>query len=89
MGAVRNSIDEEQKRGMYLLTGSTSQKVDVPHTGTLRISTLKMYTMSLYESGESNWTVSLLNLFDDPDSFDGCKSDLGFEDLVKSICRGG
>ena len=88
-GAIRNSMDEEQKKGMYLLTGSTSQKVEVPHTGTLRISTLKMYTMSLYESRESNGTVSLSSLFDDTDSFDGCKSDLSFDGLVESICRGG
>lgn len=41
-GAVRKSVDDEQKNGLYILTGSTSQEVDTPHTGTLRISTLKM-----------------------------------------------
>ena len=41
-GAIRKSIDDEQKNGLYLLTGSSSQVVKTPHTGTLRISTLKM-----------------------------------------------
>ena len=64
-GAVRKSVDDEQKNGLYILTGSTSQEVDTPHTGTLRISTLKMQPMSLFESGESEGSVSLKALFDD------------------------
>lgn len=72
-GAIRKSIDDEQKNGLYLLTGSSSQIVKTPHTGTLRISTLKMYPMSLYESGESNGTVSVKELFDNPHAMDdGC-----------------
>jgi len=43
--------------------------VKAPHTGTQRISTLKMYPMSLYESGESNGEVSLQSLFDAPEQF--------------------
>ena len=34
------------------------------HTGTGRISRMKMRPMSLYESGESNGTVSLNDLFE-------------------------
>ena len=41
-GAIRKSIDDEQKNGLYILTGSTSQTVETPHSGTLRISMLKM-----------------------------------------------
>ena len=63
-GAIRKSVDDLQETGLYILTGSTSQTVETPHTGTLRISTMKMYPMSLYESGESNGTVSLKELFD-------------------------
>lgn len=36
-GAIRKSIDDEQKTGLYILTGSSSQSVDIHHTGTLRI----------------------------------------------------
>jgi len=68
-GAIRKSVDDEHQNGLYILTGSTSQTVKAPHTGTQRISTLKMYPMSLYESGESNGEVSLQSLFDAPEQF--------------------
>lgn len=88
-GAVRKSVDDEQKTGLYILTGSTSQTVHTPHTGTLRISELVMYPMSLFESGESNGEVSLIDLFDNPDGFDGCYTDLTIDELIFAICRGG
>lgn len=88
-GAVRKSVDDRQAVGLYILTGSTSQTVDTPHTGTGRISTMKMYPMSLYESGESNGTVSLRELFDYSEDFDGCKSDLDMDGIIHAICRGG
>ena len=62
--AVRNAVDERREEGLFVLTGSTSKKVKTQHTGTGRISTMKMYPMSLYESLESNGQVSLLDLFD-------------------------
>lgn len=88
-GAVRKSIDDEQLIGAYILTGSSSKKVRTPHTGTLRIERMKMYPMSLYESGDSNGTVSLKELFDHPDKFTYCKSDLTIDRLKYVICRGG
>lgn len=42
---------------MYILTGSSSQDVDISHTGTMRISRLTMLPTSLYESNESNGEV--------------------------------
>ena len=88
-GAIRKSIDDEQKTGLYILTGSSSQSVDVHHTGTLRISTLRMNPLSLFESGESNGTVSISSLFDNPSAFEGCKSDLTLDELRFALCRGG
>ena len=88
-GAIRKDIDDTGLSGQYILTGSSSQDVDTPHTGTLRISQLLMYPMSLYESGESNGTVSLANLFDHPDDFDGCESNMTVDNLIFAICRGG
>ena len=88
-GAIRKDIDDTGENGKYILTGSSSKEVAVPHTGTLRISQLQMYPMSLYESGESNGTVSLIDLFDHPENFSGCKSELSIEELIFSICRGG
>ena len=88
-GTIRKSIDDEQKTGLYILTGSTSSQVDVAHSGTLRITTLKMYPLSLYETNESNGSVSLIDLFNKHNNFNGATSDLSFDDLVFAICRGG
>lgn len=88
-GTIRKDIDDSGENGQYILTGSSSKEIKTAHTGTLRISQLKMYPMSLYESEESNGTVSLKELFDHPDSFDGCESQLTVDDLIFAICRGG
>lgn len=87
-GSIRKSIDDKNKNGLYILTGSTSQEVKVHHTGTTRISTMMMYPMSLFESGESNGTISLKNLFDGK-GFNFPESNLTINDLIFSICRGG
>jgi predicted AAA+ superfamily ATPase len=87
-GAIRKSIDDEQLVGAYILTGSSSRFVETPHTGTGRISTLKMYPMSLYESGESGGEVSLTQLFEDK-SMDFVESKLTIDQLIFAICRGG
>ncbi len=88
-GAIRKDVDDSGELGQYILTGSSSVAVDTPHTGTLRISRMKMYPMSLYESNESNGEVSLLELFEHPDSFETCKSNMSIDDIKFAICRGG
>lgn len=77
LDAIRVYCDETEKFGLFVLTGSASKKIQTSHTGTGRISTLKMYPMSLYESHESNGSISLTDLFKNPNCLDkGCKSDL-------------
>ncbi len=88
-GAIRKDVDDSGETGQYILTGSSSENVDTPHTGTLRISRMKMYPMSLYESRESSGEVSLGELFDFPDSFQGCHSDLTVDAIKFAVCRGG
>jgi len=88
-GTIRKDIDDSGLNGQYILTGSSSRDVKTSHTGTLRISQLQMYPMSLYESEESNGSVSLKELFDTPEKFDGCESNLTIDDLIFAICRGG
>lgn len=62
--AVRFKCDEDKKRGKYILTGSATPVTNqIHHSGAGRISRMKMYTMSLYESGDSTGEVSLLDLF--------------------------
>lgn len=89
--AVRTSVDALHQTGLYILTGSTTvKKSNIHHTGTGRISRLKMYPMSLYESGESNGSISLKELFDHPDcDIDGIASSLDVNQLIFAACRGG
>lgn len=89
--AVRVSVDHRNEDGLYILTGSNSiDKSKIMHTGTGRIDTLAMYPMSLYESGESNGSVSLLDLFDNPKALgEGCESNLSIDGLIYAACRGG
>ncbi len=89
--AVRTAVDLRQEEGLFILTGSTSvDNSKIMHSGTGRISRMKMYPMSLFESGESNGSISLKALFDDPLlDIDGITSDLSVESLVFAACRGG
>ena len=89
--AVRTAVDDRQEEGLFILTGSTSvDDKQIHHTGTGRISRLRMTTMSLYESKESNGMISLGSLFDDPQTdIDGIMSDMKVEDLIFAACRGG
>lgn len=89
--AVRVSVDRRDEDGLYILTGSNSiDKDKISHTGTGRIDTLEMYPMSLFESNESNGSVSLNELFNNKDVLSGgCHSELTYDDLIFAICRGG
>lgn len=89
--AIRTAVDERQEEGLFILTGSTSvDDKQIHHTGTGRISRLKMYPMSLFESKESNGAIPLKVLFDNPDcDIDGITSEMRIEDLIFAACRGG
>lgn len=63
--AVRFKCDQDNEKGKYILTGSATPVSDkIHHSGAGRICKMKMYTMSLYESGESSGEVSLRDLFE-------------------------
>lgn len=89
--AVRHAVDERRAKGQFILTGSTVvDDEQIMHTGTGRISKMAMYPMSLYESLESNGSVSLQRLFNEPDyNIDGAISELSIEKLIFAACRGG
>ena len=62
--AVRFAADAKKGPGKFILTGSSTPKTKgVLHSGAGRIATIPMQTMSLYETGDSNGAVSLLQLF--------------------------
>ena len=89
--AVRTAVDQRQEEGLFILTGSTSVDNDkIFHSGTGRISRMKMYPMSLFESRESSGKISLKALFDEPGlDIDGILSDVTMEGLIFAACRGG
>ena len=89
--AVRHAVDERRAKGQFILTGSTViDDEQIMHTGTGRISRMAMYPMSLYESLESNGSISLQRLFDDREyDIDGEMSQLSIEQLIFAACRGG
>ena len=89
--AVRTMVDNRSVTGQFILTGSNAvDKKQIHHSGTGRISKFDMLPMSLWELGESNGKVSLMELFNNPDlDIDGIESDLSVEELVFCGCRGG
>ncbi len=87
--AVRSSVDRDGKDGQFILTGSRVPSEGlIGHSGAGRIGVLNMYPMSLFESGDSNGTVSLKALFDG-EFRNGAKSDLTVRKIAECLCRGG
>ena len=89
--AVRYSVDKTDGYGLYILTGSTIvDNSKINHKGVGRIHRLMMRPMSLYESGDSNGKISLVDLFNDKDvKINGITSDLSLHDLTFLASRGG
>ena len=99
--AVRNEVDRREDDGQFILTGSAVppkpkkdkegnviQEEQIHHTGTGRISRLKLRTMTLWESEDSTGMVSLGELFKNPESVDG-ESHIDLDRLAYLTCRGG
>jgi len=87
--AVRHSVDQRGELGLYILTGSSVPKDNsIMHSGTGRISRILMRPMSLFESLESNGSISLKELFDKNNDIEGI-SNLSIEDIAFAIVRGG
>lgn len=90
--AVRTAVDNAGGRpGQYILTGSnTVDESKIKHSGTGRITRMKMLPMSLWESHESTGEVSIHELFDNPNyDIDGARGKLDIPDLIYAACRGG
>lgn len=99
--AVRNEVDKRDEDGQFMLTGSAVppkpkkdgsgniiEEENIHHTGTGRISRLRLRTMSLWESEDSTGDVSLEELFINPDTVDGV-SNIDLDRLAYLTCRGG
>lgn len=87
--AVRTYVDEAAGvRGLYILTGSSKPaRGEVRHSGSGRISRLRMWPMLLFETGDSVGRISLSGLFDG--IFEAHKKPVSLEQLAILACRGG
>ena len=91
---VKYEVDKTGEFGQFILTGSVTDKTksniddeSSRHTGNGRIIRKMMRTLSLYETGDSNGTVSLLDLKND--KFSPAMSKKDINDYAYYICRGG
>ncbi|MCM1502700.1 MAG: DUF4143 domain-containing protein [Bacteroidales bacterium] len=90
--AVRYTVDQRRKMGQFVLTGSAvpdkKAEEEREHSGTGRFAWLTMRPMTLFESGESNGSVSLGELFTGPEKILE-RNELKLQDIAFLICRGG
>ena len=93
--AIRFEVDHREGCGHFILTGSSvpleddnEGQTNRHHSGTGRFAWLRMRPMALYESGESNGTISLGDLFLAPEKI-YAHNDLMREDIAFLVCRGG
>lgn len=86
---VRRAVDDAQRSGLFILTGSAVAPSNVSrHSGAGRIARLRMRPMSLAESGHSQGSVSLRQLMDGerPTS---APAELTIRDIADRIVIGG
>lgn len=87
--SIRFQVDHEKEHGLFILTGSAvPPKGETIHSGTGRFSWLTMRPMSLWESLESDGSVSLAELFGQPAQIAGINK-LSLQDIAFITCRGG
>ena len=88
--SIRSEVDRRGEPSQFILTGSSvlPEADETIHSGTGRFAYIKMRTMSLYESGESNGKVSLKDLFEEK-TFEIQTNELTIEDIAFLTCRGG
>ena len=90
--AIRYDVDKKDAAGLYIITGSvTPNDKDTKelHSGIGRMSFVTMYPMSLYESGDSNGSISLKDILGGSVDVSGQKSNITYERLAYLTCRGG
>ena len=87
--AVRMEVDSRGKPGQFILTGSSTPRVKgILHSGTGRITKLRMRSMSLFETGDSSGKASLKDIFDG-NFHDTMTGEVDIRELARFIVRGG
>ena len=76
------------ERGLFILTGSsTPKKEETVHSGTGRISRIHLRPMSLFETGDSDGSISLRGLFEG--KFKKAQVQTDLRNIADLICKGG
>lgn len=88
--AVRYEVDHRNEEGQFILTGSAvpASLDEVQHTGTGRFAWVRMRPMSLFESGESNGSVRLSELFQSSEQI-AAINPMDLKQIAFLVCRGG
>ncbi|MCQ3808482.1 MAG: DUF4143 domain-containing protein [Acidimicrobiia bacterium] len=87
---IRRECDDRATPGQFILTGSASPREDITrHTGTGRIARVTMRPMSLFETGASDGSTSLCQLFAGDTITKAARTDIGLRDIASWICTGG
>ena len=87
---VRRKCDEDKIKGKFILTGSATEKEkSISHSGAGRICKLEMETMSLYESEDSNASISLKDMFLNKNIENHLVKNNNLENIAHLILRGG
>lgn len=87
--AVRYKCDEDGKKGKFILTGSsTPNHKGIMHSGAGRIGKIKMFPMSLYESGDSSGDVSLQDICNNK-AINKLTKETSLKNIIEFILRGG
>lgn len=87
---ARRHVDERNLPGQFIFTGSSTSRSEKPeHSGAGRFAHLRMHPMSLFESGESNGTVSLKALFNSEHEGSSESKIKSIDDLAWILARGG
>lgn len=86
---MRRACDDRAQMGQFILTGSANPPDEITrHSGAGRVARVRLRPMSLFETGESDGSVSLGKMLDGepcrPEN-PGC----AIADMVDLVCRGG
>ena len=86
---VRHEVDERQKKGEFILTGSANPDEDVRlHSGAGRFTVVEMQTMSWQEMGYSSGLISMSQLLNG-EPFSVFDNGIDIELIVERMLKGG
>ncbi len=86
---VRHEVDRRKEKGQFILTGSsTAEDATVRHSGAGRFSIVTMRTMSSFERGWSDGSISLYNALQG-NEIKTDEVDFSLETLIEQLIIGG